>query len=607
MYTQIIYFLIVIFIFTTTPTDLPTFFGKYRLFAALLLQYLIFHIICRFGYKRALRKLGTNKLPPAVIIHLTEGFLNIVALVFLVVLTYGLHIQCLFPENTPFYSSVTLRALTGLALYFVYLIIIWLDGHALRVKCGNADLASWGYVREQIILYAGLLTPWLILSLASELLEETLFSGFSDYSWYEIIPIALTLSVFALFGPPLVVRVWRCKAIPFDEKRLILERFCRDKGFVVKDFLFWPLMGGRALTAAVVGFLPRWRYILITPALYRLLGNEELKAVIAHEMGHIKLRHMPFFLLFFLSFGVIMYGLGDLVFTFLSRSVFFVKLAFSQRPIKQLLFVLLCSMPALMILIAYFRYIFGYFLRNSERQADAYALVATGDPWPLIRSFQKIAVASGNTEDLPSWHHYSIRERIEFLTAAASNPEVIEGHDRRMNRSIKTFFVILGLFMLTTWVLQHTDWYRSRDIDMIITVLEGEVESPVERADIYAAYGAYLLEKKRYSEAERTLKRGVEIYPNHPDLCNNLAWLYATAPPPYRDTGKAVEYAIRAIELDSSKPHIWDTLAEAYFASGDYRKALEAIEQAIKLDPSSRYYQSQRLKILNRLKHQESQ
>lgn len=602
MYTQLIYFLVVIFIFTATPTNLPPFVGKYRLFGVLLLQYLIFHMVCRLCYKRILRKADTAGTPSIVILQLTEGFLNIGAIIFLVILAYGLRVQSLIPDDTPFGSSTTLRALIGLLLYFIYLTIIWLDGHALRAKYGNAELSSWAYVKEQLVLYAGLLSPWLLLSLISEILEKKLFSVFHGSPWYEITLVVVTLSAFAAVGPPLVVRVWRCRVIPSDEKRSMLEQFCLDNGFAVKEFLLWPLMGGRALTAAVVGFLPRWRYILITPALYRMLESEELKAVIAHEMGHIRLRHMPFYLLFFLSFGLVMYGLGDLAFTLLGRSTSFVRLAFSQNPVDQFFFVLLCSLPALILLIVYFRYIFGYFLRNGERQADAYALTLTGDPWPLIRSFQKIALASGNIEDLPSWHHYSIRERIEFLAAAAANYQIIEGHNRKMSRSIRVFLVILSLLIITLGLIQRTEWYRSRDIDMIVTALEDEIGNPVERARIYAAYGGYLLEKKQYDQAERTLKRGVELYPDYPDLCNNLAWLYATAPPPYRNPEKALKYALKAITLDSSKPHIWDTLAEAYFALGDYRKALEAIERAVELDPSSSYYRSQRLKILKSLK-----
>jgi Zn-dependent protease with chaperone function len=58
--------------------------------------------------------------------------------------------------------------------------------------------------------------------------------------------------------------------------------------------LKWPIFEGRMLTAGIMGLVPRYRYILITESLMDVLSIEELKAVVAHEMGHAKYRHLLF-------------------------------------------------------------------------------------------------------------------------------------------------------------------------------------------------------------------------------------------------------------------------------------------------------------------------
>ncbi|MCJ7833589.1 MAG: M48 family metalloprotease [Deltaproteobacteria bacterium] len=56
------------------------------------------------------------------------------------------------------------------------------------------------------------------------------------------------------------------------------------------------------LTAGVMGLVKRFRYLLITPALLDLLEPEELMGVVAHEIGHIRKRHLLFYLGFFAGY-----------------------------------------------------------------------------------------------------------------------------------------------------------------------------------------------------------------------------------------------------------------------------------------------------------------
>ena len=83
---------------------------------------------------------------------------------------------------------------------------------------------------------------------------------------------------------------------------------------------------------------------------------------------------------------------------------------------------------------------------------------------------------------------------------------------------------------------------------------------------------------KQYEKAEVTLLRLIKERPEDFTLLNNLAWLYATAEDPaIRDGQKAIDYAQKAMVLAPNDHHVWSTLSEAYYVSGEYEKAYRAI------------------------------
>jgi Tfp pilus assembly protein PilF len=70
-----------------------------------------------------------------------------------------------------------------------------------------------------------------------------------------------------------------------------------------------------------------------------------------------------------------------------------------------------------------------------------------------------------------------------------------------------------------------------------------------------------------------------------PTPLNNLAWLRATQQDPnFRDPNEAVRLALKACEMTGyDDPELLDTLAAAYAAAGDFPRALETAEKALKL------------------------
>jgi cytochrome c-type biogenesis protein CcmH/NrfG len=114
--------------------------------------------------------------------------------------------------------------------------------------------------------------------------------------------------------------------------------------------------------------------------------------------------------------------------------------------------------------------------------------------------------------------------------------------------------------------------------------------------------GNIYFEKKDYARAERSYLAALSLAPENAEALNNLAWLYATArDPACINAAKALLFARKAAALDP-RPHILDTLAESYFINGDFRNALDIIDEALAQKPSDRhYFEKQRAKFQGHL------
>ena len=62
-------------------------------------------------------------------------------------------------------------------------------------------------------------------------------------------------------------------------------------GVRCRDFKIWQT-DRQVLNAAVAGLLPSMRYVFVTDALLLYLRDDEMEAVIAHELGHVRRRHL---------------------------------------------------------------------------------------------------------------------------------------------------------------------------------------------------------------------------------------------------------------------------------------------------------------------------
>ena len=101
----------------------------------------------------------------------------------------------------------------------------------------------------------------------------------------------------------------------------------------------------------------------------------------------------------------------------------------------------------------------------------------------------------------------------------------------------------------------------------------------VRIADLMSLNGNFDVARSDYEAVLR--KR-----PSDCRVANNVAFLYTKATPP--NLAKALEFADRALEIDSTKAYVWETRGQILFAAGKFKEAASNLERAANGLPESK-------------------
>ncbi len=582
MYNQLIYFIVILALFGSPAQTGEPNFAHWQNGACIIALFCFFILYCRRTFAKLRKGIQAGNVSAALhrAYFRAESLLSITAIGFIAIYLYVFDLGRYLGAIPGYSRFMTISGLIGLAVFMLHMAVIWYFGQPLQESLTHSTSSRAQFIKGHMSFSVVILIPWLLISIVADLLELVKAPAFMSSEMVQLGLIAIALTAMVMLAPWLIIRVWGCKPLAQGFIRDELQRFCDEHDFKTGGLLLWPLFGADILTAGVVGILPRLRYILITSGLLRVLDASELKAVIAHEMGHVRKRHMLLFVALFIVFVLLVFKLGDtLTWLALSNKTIF-NLSVSNKGLESSFFSLLSVLPIVLAMVIFFRFIFGYFLRNSERQADLYAMELLGTPEPLITSLQKIAFYSGKIEDLPSWHHYSIRQRVDFLLKASRSRDLIGKHNRKLYGSVLIFAALTSALLFANWRIDRSGFARERQAKLYFLKLKNSVSGNAGKAAYLSAYGAFLYERGRYSRCESVLRAAIRNAPENAWALNNLAWLYATGPYAFRHPEDSLKLALKAASLDPV-PDILDTLAEAYFVNGMYADAVSTIDKAL--------------------------
>ena len=349
-----------------------------------------------------------------------------------------------------------------------------------------------------------------------------------------------------------------------------------------------------------MGIIPGLRYVMITPALLEHLTLDELDAVMAHEIGHIRKKHMLLYLLIISGFSIFAgFILEPFTFFLLSRDWYYSLLEITGLTAENLITAIM-AVAVLSLMVLYFRFLFGYFIRNFERQADLHVFDAIGSSKSIIAAFEKIAILSGNIRDLHSWHHFGIGQRVDYLEKCEKDPSEIVKHNRKVRRSLLAYILLVGIAAFGQSLLPADAWKVSYEEKYTEFILNQKLIREPDKALWLGIARDLMQHKKMEKKAIAAYNKALALEPSNPKLLNNLAWLLLTSENiSLRNPKRALEMA-RLAGMQIPAGHVLDTLATAYWANGFTEKAIETEKQAIFADPSEgEYYRRQIQKFKN--------
>ena len=555
MFNHIIYFIVVLLLFNIGyPVASPEesiFFTVGMLF----LSWLAFSLYCSSAFVRLLRHsdvaLGHDG-------SMAERYQRLnVRLSILAIIFFALAI-CVFNMKQWLYlvpllkDSSLLQGTIALSLFFLYLITIWYFAYPAYQTLFQVGISRRSFILSNLRFNIPILFPWAALSLVYDLLAQTPWGGVDgilDDPYGQMIFFTLFLSLLMIVMPGIIQYWWGCKPLDSSERGRELEQFLTEKGFKYRRLLKWPIFEGRMMTAGIMGVVSRYRYILVTDALMDALSIEELKAVLAHEMGHAKYRHLLFYIVFLVGYMVVSFGLSDFfVYLFYLYPGFSGLLTGGNSSSASLLYLIL-SLPMLITMVVYFRYVIGFFMRNFERQADLYSAEIMGGASSIISSLEKIALFSGKSRTLPSWHHFSIKQRVDCLWRTVKEKDLLKRHSRFV---LVSFTLYLLSMCALGYMLNFGPVKERMNYSILKKVLLERIEKEPDNLTIHYNLAMVCQQIGDNREAIRYYDRIVEKDHRQVGAINNLAWLLATGVNADPDElRRALNLARRAVETQT--------------------------------------------------------
>ena len=177
-------------------------------------------------------------------------------------------------------------------------------------------------------------------------------------------------------APAVMRRVWDTVRLGEGALRDELLAMCRGAGVRVREILVWRTHHV-VVNAAAMGLVPRFRYILLTDGLLERLPRSQLHAVMAHEIGHVKHRHIPWLIMGVVASGGLITALAMLGLWGMDLALGTLVPGFASTehapPAWRSLWLGASNIAAAVLGLGAALGIFGCISRRFEWQADAFA------------------------------------------------------------------------------------------------------------------------------------------------------------------------------------------------------------------------------------------
>jgi STE24 endopeptidase len=321
--------------------------------------------------------------------------------------------------------------------------------------------SRWRYIWEQTRMgLLLLLVPLLLIVGLAETIRTIAERIDAPETAQRIIEFATLIAALCVFLiAPLLARVMlSVTPLAAGPLRDALVDICKHHNVTVRDILLWKTSGSM-INAAVMGLVGRLRYVLITDALLEAMSLDQVRAVMAHEVGHVRKHHMSWMIITLIAVLLLTGAMIELPLMALD-AIGVLPTTLDEWAIA----ILLIAQLAGVLLI------FGWISRRFERQADTFAvehLSATShnssNETPnaenainpdavatMCSALQSVAELNAVDPNRQSWRHGSIAWRQHYLCSIIGQPIGTLPIDRTIRR-IKITSGIIVISGIIAW------------------------------------------------------------------------------------------------------------------------------------------------------------
>ena len=306
--------------------------------------------------------------------------------------------------------------LVGVALALPGVPVDWFEQFRLEQRFGfnTTTQTTWWLDRvKMFLLAAGLGYPLLVLLLK---LVEWTGDWWWLWAWAALLAFQFLMMVLA---PVLIMPLfYKFTRLPEGTLRERLVQLADRTKFLANSI---QVMDGsrrsRHSNAFFTGF-GRYRKIVLFDTLIAQLSEAELEAVLAHEIGHYKRKHI----LKLLVWSALSSLLAFYVLAWLARQEWFYRaFGFAPGDVTPALLVFALLAGTVTFWLSPLQ---NWWARRFEYEADAFARNAMGDPSPLVGALRKLHEKNlSNLTPHPAYSgfyysHPTLLERERALTAA---------------------------------------------------------------------------------------------------------------------------------------------------------------------------------------------
>jgi len=322
--------------------------------------------------------------------------------------------------------SLALFVYLGMLLALGKLLGMPLDFYSFRLehrfRLSNQKFGSW--VWDEV-------KGWLVGLVLAGVLAELVYwviRNWPEHWW--LIAWAVFLGLLVLFAQiaPVVLFPIFYKFQPLDNEALKrrLVALGERAGTHVRGVYEWKLSEKSKKANAALTGLGNTRRIILADTLLQNYSEDEIEAVLAHELGHHVHRHIPKSILLEAAITFVGFWSANEVLRYLveRRGMFQGMVDFANLPLLALVSTLLSFllMPAL-----------NAYSRQKEREADRYAFQSIPEVQPFISSMNKLADQNLAERSPSKWVEWFFHSHPAIAKRIAAAQQYAQAHPERVS------------------------------------------------------------------------------------------------------------------------------------------------------------------------------